>query len=273
MSLPSGPPASGTPVVAPGDVTGFGREPMTEGLAEPASDTLLRPIRSGNAFEETVERLLQMVRLGVYGPGDPLLPERELARRLGVSRDTVRDAIRSVTDAGYLVTRRGRYGGTFLADKLPDDRPTLAGLPPAADVEDLLTVREILEVGAIRMAARRTLSAAERDTLWTRLNDVVEATPENYRRLDSRLHLTFAELVGAPSLTALIADNRMLVNQVLDQIPRLERNLTHSNEQHHIIVHAVLTGDEERAGQAMEEHLAGTVALLRGFLGDPRSSG
>ena len=76
-------------------------------------------MRLGNAFEDTVGRLLETIRLGVLEPGESLPPERELAARLGVSRDTVREAIKSLADAGYLVSRRGRYGGTFLADDLP----------------------------------------------------------------------------------------------------------------------------------------------------------
>src|SRR5260370_42430369 len=75
-----------------------------------ASDALLRPVRPGNPFEDTVERLLQTIRLGVLAPGESLPPERELAARLGVSRDTVREAIKSLSDAGYLVSRRGRGG-------------------------------------------------------------------------------------------------------------------------------------------------------------------
>src|ERR1700755_460226 len=86
---------------------------------QPVNDALLRPVRPGNAFEDTVGRLLQPIRLGVIAPGESLPPERESAARLGVSRDTVRDAIKSLADAGYLVSRRGRYGGTFLADELP----------------------------------------------------------------------------------------------------------------------------------------------------------
>src|SRR6476620_11383136 len=69
-----------------------------------ASDALLRPVRPLNAFEDTVERLLQTIRLGVLQPGESLPPERELAARLGVSRDTVREAIKSLSDAGR---RRG----------------------------------------------------------------------------------------------------------------------------------------------------------------------
>src|SRR4030088_2977182 len=87
--------------------------------AEAATKSLLRPVRPGNPLEDTVERLLQTIRLGVLQPGESLPPERELAARLGVSRDTVREAIKSLSDAGYLVSRRGPYRGTFLADELP----------------------------------------------------------------------------------------------------------------------------------------------------------
>ncbi len=100
-----------------------GQERSDPGWQDPesagASEALLRPVRPGNAFEDTVGRLLQTIRLGVLAPGDSLPPERELAAKLGVSRDTVREAIKSLADAGYLVSRRGRYGGTFLADELP----------------------------------------------------------------------------------------------------------------------------------------------------------
>ena len=185
-----------------------------------ASEALLRPVRLGNAFEDTVGRLLQTIRLGVLAPGESLPPERELAARLGVSRDTVREAIKSLADAGYLVSRRGRYGGTFLADELPappDHTPRVS----RAEIDDALRLREILEVGAARMAATRTLTAAEREGLWSRLDDVRGAKLEDYRRLDSRLHLAIAEAAGSPSLVPLVAENRMRLNALLDQIPLL----------------------------------------------------
>ncbi|CQD24877.1 GntR family transcriptional regulator [Mycolicibacterium conceptionense] len=108
-----------------------------------AAEALLRPVRLGNAFEDTVGRLLETIRLGVLGPGESLPPERELAARLGVSRDTVREAIKSLADAGYLVSKRGRYGGTFLAEELP--RHTADGpRPTREEIDDALRLREIL---------------------------------------------------------------------------------------------------------------------------------
>ena len=102
--------------------------------------------------------------------------------------------------------------------------------------------------------------------LWTRLQETAESPVEDYRRLDSRLHLTIAELAGAPSLVPLIADNRMRINDLLDRIPLLEPNIAHSNAQHEAVAIAILAGDGDRAADAMREHLEGSAALLRGFL-------
>lgn len=230
------------------------------------SDALFRPVRSGNAFEDTVARLLQTVRLGIVAPGAALPAERELAAKFSVSRDTVREAIRELADAGYLVSKRGRYGGTFVTDPLP----VAVGAPEPLDpveIEDVLGLREILELGAARAAAARTLSAAERDLLWTRLREAAASSETDYRRLDSRLHLTIGELVGVPSLVSLLADNRTRVNELLDRIPLLSTNIAHSNQQHESIVVAILTGDSDAAAAAMREHLDGSAALLRAFLG------
>jgi GntR family transcriptional repressor for pyruvate dehydrogenase complex len=229
------------------------------------SDALFRPVRSGNALEDTVARLLQTIRLGIVAPGEALPPERDLAARFSVSRDTVRDAIRELADAGYLVSRRGRYGGTFVTDPVPAAVGS-AGPVDEAEIEDVLGLREILELGAARAAAARSLSAGERDILWTRLKETANASAADYRRLDSRLHLTIGELVGTPSLVSLLADNRTRVNELLDRIPLLSLNIAHSNQQHEAIVVAILTGDSENAATQMREHLQGSAALLRGFL-------
>jgi DNA-binding FadR family transcriptional regulator len=237
-------------------------------------ELLLRPVRGGNSFEETVQRLLQTVRLGLVGPGERLPAERELAAMLAVSRDTVREAIASLSSAGYLVSRRGRYGGTFVSEILPTHLPEAGqddALTPSRDlspeaIEDTLTLREILEVGGARHAAGRALGPSERELLWLSLVEANDATDEEYRRLDSRFHLMVGELAGSASLTPLIADVRMRVNELLDSIPSLGPNIAHSNAQHEQIAIAILTGRPDAAAQAMTEHLAGTALLLRGFL-------
>jgi len=239
---------------------------------------LLTPARPANAFEETVQRLLQSIRLGLIGPGERLPPERELAGMLEVSRDTLREAIGSLADAGWVVARRGRYGGTFVSEVLPStsrtsagdgddghEEPVDRGSEPAARLEDTLALRAVIEVGAARRAAERELSAADRERLWQAYEECRTAEGAQYRMADSRLHLLIAEVIGAPSVIPLVADVRMRVNELLDGIPLLGPNITHSDEQHRAIVGAILRGNPDDAAAAMAEHIEGTEALLRGF--------
>lgn len=225
---------------------------------------VFRPLRRGNALEDTVARLVQIVRLGVVAPGASLPPERELAASYGVSRDTVREAIRELADAGYLEPRRGRYGGTFVTDPLPT--PTDAGRTDPADLDDVLGLRFVLESGSARAAAGRALNADARAQLWARHEAALPAGPDEYRRLDTLLHLEIAEAAGIPSLVALVAENRARINTWFDTFPLLPRNIEHSGEQHERIITAILMGQPDAAEDAMRDHLAGSEALLRGFL-------
>lgn len=251
------------PTVEPGGDGSFEeRESSTLG-----AELLLRPARSANVFEETMQRLLQSVRLGLIAPGERLPSERVLATMLGVSRDTLRDAIAALTDAGYLSSRRGRYGGTFVVDEVPAPEGAQARRSvPRDELDDTLVLRSILEIGAARQAAMNELSRSQRESLWQTLELCSAAAPADYRRHDSRLHLLIAELAGAPSLVPLVADVRMRVNELLDGIPLLTPNIAHSNQQHEAIVKAILRGNPAEAMTAMGEHIAGTEALLRGFL-------
>jgi DNA-binding FadR family transcriptional regulator len=227
---------------------------------------VFRPVRTGNAFEETVERLLQAIHLGVTGPGERLPAERDLAARLGVSRETLRQAIRALADAGYVESRRGRYGGTFVAEALPATESGRPRVELAAELEDVLTLRRVLEAGAAEAAAARPSTPAERDHLRTALADADTVDLAEYRRKDSRLHLAIAEVAASALLTTAVADIRMRVNELLDAIPLLEVNIDHSTAQHKRIVASILAGSPTGARNAMAEHLDGTAALLRGFL-------
>lgn len=230
---------------------------------------VLGPVRAGNAFEETVERLLQVIRLRLVDHGERLPPERELARSLGISRVTLREAIRVLAEEGYVESRRGRTGGTFViyrprAPEAGDLARVAAGR--AAQVRDALVFRRAVETGAAEHLAATGLAAADADRLRAALAAVNAAPPAEYRRLDVRFHLTIAELTGSPLLAAACADARLRVTDLLDAIPVLRPNIEHAAVQHAAIVAAILARDPAAAHRAMAEHLDGTASLLRGFL-------
>jgi DNA-binding FadR family transcriptional regulator len=248
---------------------------------------VLRPVRQGNAFEETVERMLTVIKLGLIGPGERFPAERELAAQLGVSRLTLREAIHELHSAGYVCSRRGRFGGTFVTYDRPapaagSDELARLARRDGDKLTDALTFRLAVEAGAAEALAVRFAVAASgggsstaadsatgtaaRALLLGRLADVNRAKPQDYRRMDTLFHLCIAELTGSSLLASAAADARMRLNDLLNAIPVLPRNITHAARQHAAIVESILAGEPDRARRDVAEHLEGTAALLRGFL-------
>ena len=118
---------------------------------------MFAPVPVRNAFEVTVERLAQGIRLGVLADGDQLPPERELAETFGVSRMTLREAIKALRAANLVESRRGRGGGTFVVAPTRRTR-SRAELDEslAPNLEDALALRRVVEPGrpALRRRAR-----------------------------------------------------------------------------------------------------------------------
>jgi DNA-binding FadR family transcriptional regulator len=249
----------------------FGRQEnrVESSTAVPDLPAVFRPVRAGNAFEETVERLLQVIKLGVVAYGERLPPERDLAPRLGVSRVTLREAIRALQQEGFVESRRGRFGGTFVtyrpkAPRRGDLERVAAGM--GERLADVLSFRLAVESGAAQLLAGSGLTEAQEARLRGSMAEVDSASLQDYRRLDVRFHLTVAELTGSTLLAEACADARMRVTDLLNAIPVLQRNIEHAAIQHAAIVDAILAGDPEAARLAVVEHLDGTGSLLRAFL-------
>jgi GntR family transcriptional regulator, transcriptional repressor for pyruvate dehydrogenase complex len=232
------------------------------------AQTVFSPVPVRNAFEVTVERLAQSIRLGVLADGEQLPPERELAERFGVSRVTLREAIKALREGGLVESRRGRGGGTFIVSpKLHRPLPDAAREPLRITLEDTLDLRRVIEPGAAALAAGRPLTAADRASLHRYLTEANTCTPDARRLADSRLHMAIAAASGSASVTAVVADVQLRVDELLRAIPVIMANIAHSDRQHAAIVEAILGGQVERARTEMEDHVDGTAALLRGFLG------
>ena len=234
-------------------------------------DAVLRPA-VGNVFETTVEQLATAIRLGVFVVGEQLPPERDLAERLAISRNALREAIAALRDAGLVETRRGRGGGTIVTDA--GHAPGRAGEPSAvngirrgAALEDALDFRRVVEPGAARLAATRTLSGDQRAWLLESCRAVRQADPAAHRIADSRLHLAIATVTGSPMVVEAVTRAQAALGELLGAIPVLRTNIEHSHDQHDTIVAAILTGDPDTARTTMEEHCDATSALLRGLIG------
>lgn len=233
------------------------------------AETVLRPARGTNVFESTVEQLATAIRLGVFVDGDQLPPERDLAERLGVARNTLRDAIAALRDAGLVTTRRGRGGGTVVTYSGPAVAGPGAPTPRVgAALSDALDFRRVVEPGAARLAALQPLSGEQRAWLVQSAKEVRAAESDSAHRLaDSRFHLAVATASGSPMLIEAVTRAQAALGEMLESIPVLRKNIQHSHDQHDAVVDAILGGAGDEARSAMEEHCDATSALLRGFIG------
>src|SRR5512135_1824153 len=117
---------------------------------------LITPIKKTRVAEEVADRIRVLMLDGTFPPGEPLPSERHLAERFGVSRGSIRDALRTLETIGLVETRHGQ--GTF-PHELSVDRlvaPLASVMAYRSDLQDeLLDVRRMFEPAVARVAALR----------------------------------------------------------------------------------------------------------------------
>jgi GntR family transcriptional repressor for pyruvate dehydrogenase complex len=223
------------------------------------------PVRSQTAFEETLDRLGNAIKLGLLTPGTRLPAERELCEQLGIARSTLRQALTALVQSGHLVAVRGRGGGTFVADSPPViERPTadvLAGWREACDV------RMAVELGVAMLAAERAEPA-----MVPPLEALVAAMDERmddfaaYRQADVRFHIGLAEATGSAKLVSAMTEAQAAMTDVIHYIAHPREVLAWSNAQHARLVTCLERHDSATAVRVMAEHLHGTEHVLAGLL-------
>ena len=235
-------------------------------VAPPVSeDAVFAPVRSQTAFEETVERLGTAIKLGLLAPGTQLPAERELCRKLGIARSTLRQALLALGQTGHLQATRGRRGGTFVADpQPPGDLPSEELL---AQWQEVCDSRMALEVGVAVLAAQRA-DAQALDALQALVKEMERQVGEypGYRLADVRFHVALAESTGSSRLVAAMTQTQGEMTDLISHISHPAAVLRASNEQHERLIKALRARDGARAARVMSEHVEGTTHILGGLL-------
>ncbi|MGW0732629.1 GntR family transcriptional regulator [Streptomyces sp. NPDC002851] len=192
---------------------------------------------------------------GVHERGSRLT-EEVLARRYGVSRVPVREALRTLEAEGFVITRR--HAGACVAE------------PTAQEAADLLEIRLLVEpLGAARAAQRRSEAHLKVLRGLVRLGQerARRGHGEDLRSLGGWFHETLAQATGSPGLTALLTQLRHKISWMY--AVELPSRPTEDWAEHGAIVDAVARGDAERARAltALHTERAATAHRLR-FPGD-----
>lgn len=229
------------------------------------------PLEAANASELIVRRIGEAIGGGVLAPGERLPPERDLAAMLAVAPMTLRLAVAILREAGLVETRRGRNGGTFVAQ---DVVAALAARPRRlgdASWRDLCDWRRAVSGEAAALAAERA-GGEQRDHL-ARLADTVERRLAGefagFRIADSRLHLAIAAAGRSARLEAAETSIQAELGEVLASIPAPVRSRRASTTGHGPILAAIAAGDGAAARAAMIRHVEATHDWVVGLRAAP----
>lgn len=228
-----------------------------------------------SALDTALHGLRALIADGALRPGDRLPSEGELCERLGVSRGSLREAIRMLAALGVLETRHGSgsYVGELRAADLIGSLSLTVGLLPMAGVLELTELRRVLEPHAAALAAARidADTVAALDGILTE----IEASDdfEEHSRLDHAFHMTISEVAGNDALTSLIdvLRSRSRAYRIPDahDANELKRN---SDAGHRAILRGLAAADPVAASAAASSHVAATEYWVRLYTDAPDDS-
>jgi len=226
---------------------------------------VVRPART-SVTDDAISRIKHMILTAELAPGDRLPPEAELAAHLGLSRTSLREAVRALTFLGVIDTRQG--DGTYVTGLGPELLMDALGL--AVDLQredalaDLVGVRRVLEPAATAMAATR-VSDADLEALRAAVGPDMGAQPAPLLvETDLQFHRVIARASGNVVLASLLdglaaPTVRMRVWRGLTTAGSVERTLV----EHRAIVGALEARDAELARAAATVHVAGVETWVR----------
>lgn len=226
------------------------------------------------AHEYVAEQLRRQIMLGLVRPGESFPPERELARILAVSRSTVQQALAALQRDGLVVRRTGRNGGTIVTGSSADvaeSEATRATLRPLLDVaSQALDFRLEIEPVAAGLAARNA-TAHDLGVIQNEAIAVIDAEDDAvFMEHDSAFHQAIAEASGNRFFADALRQVRAVLDEVLVALPGSPSWHARSYGQHAAVIAAIVVRDEQRAREAMREHVEPTDISARALLATMR---
>lgn len=219
--------------------------------------------RVRKAYEQVYDQLRELIVKGEFARGQRLPNEAVLARNFGVSRGTVREALRVLAAQNLIRTAKGAGGGSFVTMPTVDHiseflQANISLLSESNDVtlDEFLEARELLEVFAARSAAqRRTEAHLEqlRDTIMTEPEQLNTQEQFSYNK---EFHSAVLGACGNTLLCIAAQPVFSILQTNLRRSPLAKRFPIRVNDDHRVILRAIEAGDADAAADAMRHHMA-----------------
>jgi GntR family transcriptional repressor for pyruvate dehydrogenase complex len=252
--------------------TGLTNQPIAEGLVIDDQQLWL-PLRQGSVSDLIARRILELIAADRLRPGDRLPPERDLAAKLGTSRPSLREALRSLKAQGVVDIRHG--SGVFVAEPAMTRSLRAALVAQEVSISELFDMREVLELPAAGWAARHRdevrLAAVQQafdDLMAASHQDEVDW--ERLRDLDAAFHLSIVRAAGNRFMTQTLGVLHEILSRGMETTLQVPGRLENSRDDHQRILDALLDGDATGARRAVAAHIQGArkaaLARLKGSL-------
>ena len=205
---------------------------------------------------------------GLQG-GDRLEPERELAKILGISRPSLREAIQILQVQGRLRVKHGI--GIFILDQADGEKLRESLRTAHHRIEELFQMREILEAPAVEWAAERRSEEqlAEMKLAAKALNQATARKPvdfENLRRLDMEFHLTIVRSAQNQFLNQTLGTLQEIMFHSMDNTLKLPGRVDSSEHEHGMILEAIEKRDSITARLMIIQHIHNARDAWQKFL-------
>lgn len=228
----------------------------------------LKPIKLKRISDQVFEQLRESIFRGEIKPGEQIMPERDLARVLEVSRTSVRDAINRLVALGLLEHRQGQ--GTFVQspERRCENPLAMAMEDEDATIHDLLEVRMGLECNAALLAANR---ASDKDIMLLEKSIQEMRDETESGRLGTEADVAFHMAISYATKNPVQVN---LMRSFYDYLfVGIKKNLSHLYEnpenikgilkQHHAIYECIRTHDAEAASAAMQRHITFVIEFFK----------
>ena len=233
-----------------------------------ATQRKMGPANSVPGHVKVVEIIHREIALGRILPGEKLPAERKFAEQLGVSRETVRQALRILEGSGVLSIKRGASGGAFVCEVEMSQAEVKSILrSQLEEVLQLIDFREILE-GAAAKALATSHSPEIIDDIDFAISQLENATTlSESRSADTAFHLAIARGTKNSFLLRSIEDARVRMFQPVDAF-HMEFVKKSSLKAHRDIRQAIAQGDAAQAEHLMKAHLNETSIEFKKLIDD-----
>ncbi|MGM3192441.1 FadR/GntR family transcriptional regulator [Dickeya dadantii subsp. dieffenbachiae] len=218
---------------------------------------VLPTLKVERLYRQISNLLINCIRNGQFAAGQMLPSERELAKQLGVSRSSIREALIALEITGWVEIRTGN--GVYVNDPLPD-------APPAAPPEEEFSLRAFIQARQVYEAMMAELAAVHAtDEQRAALQDITRdlsrlyVNDAHFLHEDKRFHLLISEMSGNEVLQDMM--DYLWNKRQSSRFVRLETLYADSdfprtmNQDHADIAEAIVARDPARARASMERHL------------------